>query len=111
MDPGVPVLDATRLIERIEDERPLVVLYYADWCGYCARFLPLFQDRAARADVDVVAVDLSSYDHPFWDEHGIDVVPSVIAFQGGRPVAAAMGHYGVGVTASQLDGLFDHAAR
>lgn len=27
----------------LESEKPALVLFYADWCGYCLRFMPKFQ--------------------------------------------------------------------
>ena len=26
-----------------ESEKPTIVLFYADWCGYCVRFMPIYQ--------------------------------------------------------------------
>ena len=64
----------------------VAVLFCADWCGYCHRFLPLFK-RVAGA----WAVDISDEDDPLWDRYGIRVVPTVIVFEDGAPANAWSG--------------------
>lgn len=59
----------------------VAVMFTADWCGYCQRFLPQFR-RASPAWL----VDLSEEDEPAWDDHHIAVVPTVIVFQDGAEV-------------------------
>jgi len=29
--------------EALSSEKPMLILFYADWCGYCLRFMPKFQ--------------------------------------------------------------------
>ena len=57
------------------------VLFTADWCGFCHRFLHHFK-RLREGWV----VDVSDDDVPAWDAFGIRVVPTVILFEDGAPV-------------------------
>lgn len=57
------------------------VLFTADWCGYCHRFLVHFK-RLRHAWV----VDVSDEDDPLWEIHRIQVVPTVLVFEDGREV-------------------------
>ena len=27
----------------IKDKKPMIVLFYADWCGFCVRFMPIYE--------------------------------------------------------------------
>lgn len=67
----------------------VAVLFCADWCGYCHRFLPHF-----RRVPGGVAVDVSDEDLPAWDEHDLRVVPTVVLFEDGRPVQRWAGALG-----------------
>jgi len=70
------------------------VLFTTDWCGYCRRFYPHY----ARLGGGWV-VDISDDDDPLWDDLQIRVVPTVILFEDGRPVARWAG----ALTAVQAD--------
>ena len=56
------------------------VMFMADWCGYCARFLPLFRQLGQG-----IIVDISDEEDPLWEFYGIQVVPTVILFEDGEP--------------------------
>ena len=56
------------------------VMFTADWCGYCHRFLPHFKRFR-----DAWVVDVTDEDLPIWDDLGIRVVPTVILYEDGIP--------------------------
>jgi len=58
------------------------VLFEADWCGYCRRFRHHYK-RLREGWI----VDISDEDDPLWDTYRIHVVPTVLVFEGGEPVA------------------------
>lgn len=60
---------------------PTALLFTADWCGFCIRFLPHYR-RFAGAWI----VDISDEDDPLWDEYEIDVVPTVLLVERGKVV-------------------------
>ena len=59
----------------------VAVMFTADWCGYCHRFLSHFK-RIREAWL----VDVSDEDDPLWEIHRIQVVPTVLVFQDGVEV-------------------------
>ncbi len=98
--------------ERLVSEPGLVaVCFHADWCGFCARFLPLFDGRARKAHVPFALVDLSSEDDPRWEAFGVKVVPTVILFKDGTPVWRADAPLGVGLFEGDIDRLLAAANR
>lgn len=65
-------------------------MFTADWCGYCHRFYAHYKTLR-----DGIVVDISDEDDPLWDRLAIDVVPTVIVFEGGVPVKRWAGVLGV----------------
>jgi len=80
------------------------VLFFADWCGYCQRFTPLFQRIP-----DAWIVDVSDEDLPVWETYDITVVPTVIMFQDGDPVKKWAGALG-GEHVEQVEDALRQAA-
>ena len=98
--------------ERLVSEAGLVaVCFHADWCGFCARFLPLFEACGRRAPIPFALADLSSEDDPRWEAFGVQVVPTVILFKGGKPVWRADAPLGVGLFEKDIDQLLAAAKR
>jgi thioredoxin 1 len=98
----IKVNDARALAAAIDGKRALV-LFHASWCPYCRSFAPVFEEAGAAATdwVPVEAV-VDDDDNPLWDEYGIDVVPTLILFEGGRPARRADAHHGIGLTRHDL---------
>ncbi|GAA3948968.1 thioredoxin [Gordonia caeni] len=88
----VDVTDATFQSEVLESDKPVLVDFWATWCGPCKMLAPVVDEIArdhgdaltvAKVDVDanpVVARDLQ-----------IMAIPSLIVFSGGKPVATMRG--------------------
>lgn len=84
---------------------PVMALFYADWCPFCRRFLPLFEGYAASASVRFLGVDISDEDNPLWEEYSIDVIPTLVFFRGGKVVKRIDGTLGVGLKERHLKEL------
>ena len=82
------VAGATWTAEELPAGRSVVV-FCTDWCGYCHRFLPHF-----RRVPGGIVVDISEEDEPAWDTYDLRVVPTVILFDGGKPVRSWAGALG-----------------
>ena len=62
----------------------IAVLFYAGWCPYCVRFMPVFDAAAAKAKVKVAKARIDADENPIWDDYKIEVVPTVILFKDGE---------------------------
>ncbi|HSJ75423.1 MAG TPA: thioredoxin [Gemmatimonadales bacterium] len=73
---------------------PVVVDFYADWCGPCRMMAPTLDEFAQKRAGDVLVLKLDTDANPLTaSRFGIRGIPTIIAFQGGtersRHVGAA----------------------
>lgn len=107
LDPGVPVLDPGETAEAIAGGDLVVVLFYADWCGFSARFIGTFKQKRDELPGTVVAANLATNSDPRWDRYRVQAVPTLVAFRHGEPVARADAIPGRGLDPDHLEALAD----
>jgi putative thioredoxin len=79
------VLDESR-------HRPVLVDFWAPWCGPCRTLSPIIEKAVREAKGKVRLVKMNIDDHPaVAGQLGIQSIPAVIAFSGGRPVDGFIG--------------------
>ena len=101
------VPDFRREVERSSE--PTVVMFTTTWCPFCRRFKPKFVEVATKAVVRSVIAYIDDWENPLWDEYKIDVVPTLILFEGGKPVYRRDGVLGRGLGEKDLQDLLAHA--
>ncbi len=95
--PSDPVKDGTDssfLADVIEPSRetPVIVDFWAPWCGPCKQLTPVLEKavRAAKGKVRLVKINID--EHPgVAGQLGVRSIPAVFAFDKGRPVDGFMG--------------------
>ena len=77
---------------QIKGDLPLLVDVWADWCGPCKSFAPIFQQAAAQLSGKCRLAKLDSEANPqLSGQLGIRSIPSLILFKNGREVARQSG--------------------
>jgi putative thioredoxin len=73
-------------------EAPVLVDFWAPWCGPCRQLTPILERAVRAAKGAVKLVKLNIDEHPeIPGQMGIQSIPAVFAFQDGRPVDGFMG--------------------
>lgn len=75
----------------LDSEEPVLVDFYADWCGPCKRLTPMLDQMAAESsDVKIVKVDIDA-SKKLAKTYGVRSVPTLIVFRNGQPVSHHQG--------------------
>jgi len=76
----------------IKSEKPILVDYWAEWCGPCKMITPILEEIAdemeGRVLVGKLNVDENSQTPP---KYGIRGIPTLMLFKDGEPVGTKVG--------------------
>ena len=86
------VTDATFEQDVLKASAPVLVDFWAPWCGPCRMVAPIVEELAEEYDGRVGFVKLNTDDNPLVaSRYGIRSIPTLLVFKGGRPVAQIIG--------------------
>jgi len=92
LDRPIAVSDA--IFDRVITDTtvPVLVDFYADWCGPCKIMAPLLDDVANRRAGQMLVLKLDTDQNPATGQRfGIRGIPTLIAFRGGKEVSRRVG--------------------
>jgi len=86
------VTEATFDEEVLKSEKPVIVDFWAEWCGPCHAVAPVL-DKIVEERADEVALVKVNIDEEqgLAMRYGIQSIPTIVLFKDGEPAAAAIG--------------------
>lgn len=88
----IDVTDGTFEAEVINSEKPVLVDFWAPWCGPCRALGPILNEIASENEsgLKVVKVNVDE-EQKYAFKLGIMTVPTMVLFKGGQPVDKFVG--------------------
>lgn len=75
--------------QAIQGSKPILVDFWAPWCGYCRRIAPALEEIAAQMEQMLTVAKLNIDEEPVVAEQaGIDVIPTLILYREGKRIGS-----------------------
>jgi thioredoxin 1 len=87
-----PVTDSNFDAEVLRAERPVLVDFWAEWCGPCKMIAPFLEDLAADKAGKLTVAKVNIDENPQSPtKYGVRGIPTMILFKGGKIAATKVG--------------------
>lgn len=89
--------------EVLDNDQPVLVDFWAPWCGPCKMLAPVVEKVASANTGKAKFVKLNTDENPSLSgEYQVSGIPCLILFKGGKPVDRIVGYVSENVIASML---------
>lgn len=89
--------------EVVKSEIPVLVDFWAEWCGPCRMIAPIVHEIAEqRSDIKVCKVNVDNNPR-LCNQFGIDSIPTLLLFKNGEVAAKSVGYSNKAVLESFID--------
>jgi putative thioredoxin len=92
-------------------ELPVVVDFWAAWCGPCRALGPAIESEVAKREgtIELAKVDVDA-EQALAAEYGIQSIPTVAVFRDGKPVSGFVGAHPAAAIGKFLDEMIEKPA-
>jgi thioredoxin 1 len=86
------VTDASFAADVLQHDKPILVDFWAEWCGPCRQVSPILEEIAGEHADKITIVKLNVDENPATAaEYGVVSIPTLNVYQGGRVVKTIVG--------------------
>lgn len=87
-----PVTDDSFQDDVLDSETPVLVDFWAEWCGPCKMIAPIVEELSLEYDGKLKVAKLDADENMgTMQQYGIMGIPTLILFKGGQPVERVQG--------------------
>ena len=95
------VTDAEFEAQVLKSDKPVLVDFWAEWCGPCHAVAPVLEWIAQERQLKLVKVNIDE-NQALALRYGVQSIPNMVLFEDGEPKASVIGAYPKGMLERQL---------